>query len=128
MNTLLGNYEMFKMKSNEIIPKMFTRFTEIVNGLANQGKIFTNVEMVNKLPRVLSNEWSHVKTLVRETMRIQPIAMDEPIGTCMSYEAKHMNEETINKGKKKSLPSKLIIMMQVDQRHLKMKMMRKWHF
>lgn len=64
MNIRLRSYELFRMKSNEIVTQMFTKFTKIVNGLANQEKICTDVENVNKLLRALPKEWSHVKTSV----------------------------------------------------------------
>lgn len=78
---------------------MFIKFMEIMNGLTNQVKIFTNAEKVNKLLRALAKEWSQAKTSVRETMRIQSITMDELI-TLMSYKAEHFNEESNAKGEK----------------------------
>lgn len=56
MDILLGKHETFEMKPDETITKMYMRYYEIVNGLANQGKTFTSVENVNKLLRVLPNE------------------------------------------------------------------------
>lgn len=47
MNILLINYELFKMKSDETVTQMFIELIETMNGLANQGKIFTNAEKVN---------------------------------------------------------------------------------
>lgn len=79
---------------------MFTKFTKIVNGSENQGKIYTNAEKVNKLRRALPNEWSYEKTSICEMMRIQPITMDESIGTLISYEAEHLNKENNSKGQK----------------------------
>lgn len=51
LNILLGNYKLFKMKSDETVTKMFTWFTVITNGLANRGKIFTNAKKMNKILR-----------------------------------------------------------------------------
>ena len=42
-----------KWKQNEIISKMFTRFTNVINGLKSLGKVHTNVEMVIKILRCL---------------------------------------------------------------------------
>ena len=33
INILVHNYELFRMKTIESIPEMFTRFTDIINGL-----------------------------------------------------------------------------------------------
>lgn len=100
MKILLGNYEMFEMKSDEGITYTFTRFTEIMNDLANQGKIITDIEKMNKLLRTLPKQWNIVKTSILETLRILRISTDDLIGTLMSYEVEHLNEESNTKGKK----------------------------
>ena len=48
INILVHKYELFKMEINESITEMFTRFTDIINGLKSFGKIYSNVEMVKK--------------------------------------------------------------------------------
>ena len=40
------------MESNETISDMFTRFTDIINGLKSLGKVYTNVEMVKQNSQV----------------------------------------------------------------------------
>ncbi|XP_056163090.1 uncharacterized protein LOC130136781 [Syzygium oleosum] len=100
LNIFLRQYELFKMKSDETVAQMFNRFTDIVNGLAHQEKIFTNGEKVNKLLRALPKEWNNVKTSVRETTRIQPITLEELIGTFPSDEVEQQIEEGSSKGKK----------------------------
>jgi len=63
---------------------MFSRFTEIVNGLAYQGQPISGPMKVNKLLRGLSKDWNHVKTSIRETQRIMPLSVDELVGTLQS--------------------------------------------
>lgn len=87
------------MKFDETFTEKFTHFTVVTNGLDHQGKIFTDVEKVNKLLRSLPKELSQVKTSIRETMRIQAITMDDLIGTLMSYESELQNEDPKGKGK-----------------------------
>ena len=41
INILVYNYELFRMKSDESITDMFTRFTDIINGLKSLGKILS---------------------------------------------------------------------------------------
>ena len=53
VSLLVHNYELFKMKPDETIPQMFTRFTDIINGLTSLGKIYTNAEIVRKVLRSL---------------------------------------------------------------------------
>ena len=54
INTLVHNYELFKMKTDESITDMFTRFTDIIKGLKSLGKVYPNNEQVRKILRSLS--------------------------------------------------------------------------
>ena len=46
---LENDYEMFKMKPNESIVEMFTRFTNVVNGLEGLGKRVSEQDKVSKI-------------------------------------------------------------------------------
>ena len=48
INLLMYNYELFKMDPNETISIMFTRFTDITNGLKSLGRIYSNTDLVQK--------------------------------------------------------------------------------
>lgn len=100
INIMLGQYEAFKMKPRESIIDMFSRFTEIVNGLEYQGQPISALMKVNKLLRGLSKDWNHVKTSIRETQRIMPLSIDELVSTLQSYEVEQINEDEDPKGKK----------------------------
>ena len=53
INILVHNYELFKIKSDESITEMFTRFTDIINGLKSLGKVYPNNAHVRKILRSL---------------------------------------------------------------------------
>ena len=42
---LVNKYELFKMKPDESISGMFTRFTDIINNLKNLDKAYTDAEL-----------------------------------------------------------------------------------
>ena len=51
---ILDNYyEMFKMKPNESIVEMFTRFIDVVNGLEGLGKRVSEEDKVSEILRCL---------------------------------------------------------------------------
>ena len=54
ISVLVHRFELFKMKENETIGEMFTRFTDITNSLIGLGKTYTQVEMVRKILRSLT--------------------------------------------------------------------------
>ena len=53
ISMLVHKYELFKMKANETISKMFTRFIDIINGLKSLEKVYINMDMVRKILRCL---------------------------------------------------------------------------
>ena len=57
INTLLSDYELFRMLPNETISEMFTRFTKITTALYGLGKVFTGTEKMWKLLRSLPKTW-----------------------------------------------------------------------
>ena len=54
ISVLLHRFELFKMKENETIAEMVTRFTDITNSLVALGKEYTQVEKVRKILRTLT--------------------------------------------------------------------------
>ena len=50
---LVNDYEMFKMKPNESIVEMFTRFTYVNNGLEGLGNRVSEKDKVSKILRCL---------------------------------------------------------------------------
>ena len=53
INILMHGFEIFSMKDNESIIEMFTRFTDIINGLQVLGKNYKETETVMKILRFL---------------------------------------------------------------------------
>ena len=53
INMLVHKYELFKMEHDESITKMFTHFTDIINGLKSFGKSYSNSDLVRKILRSL---------------------------------------------------------------------------
>ena len=54
INMLVHKYELLKMKPNESILGMFTRFTDIINNLKNLDGAYTDVGLCKKFLRPLS--------------------------------------------------------------------------
>ncbi|CAL9106375.1 unnamed protein product [Musa textilis] len=48
VNLLLHDFEFFRMTPNETIGDMYTRLTDVVNGLRALGKSFSNFELVRR--------------------------------------------------------------------------------
>ena len=57
---------MFKMKPNESIVEMFTRFTDVVNGLEGLGKRVSEQDKVSKILRCLPPKWNSKTEAIEE--------------------------------------------------------------
>ena len=53
INMFIHKYELFKIEPSKSITNIFTRFTDIINGLNNLGKDYINSELVCKIFRSL---------------------------------------------------------------------------
>ena len=53
-----NDYKLFKMKPYESIAKMFTRLTNIINGLEGLGKRVSEQDKVSKILRCLPPKWN----------------------------------------------------------------------
>jgi hypothetical protein len=93
ISMLVHNYELFKMKSDETISSMFTRFTDIINGLKSLGKEYTNVEMVRKILRCLPKSWEPKVTAIQEAKDLTKLSLDELMGSLMTHEMNQVKED-----------------------------------
>ena len=64
INLLMHNYELFKMEPTETISEMFTRFTDIINGLKSLGRTYSNSDLVQKILRCLPDKWDAKATAI----------------------------------------------------------------
>ena len=65
VNTLLHDFELFRMQPSKTIGNMYTRFTDVVNSLRALGKCFSDFELVNKILRSLSKKWDSKVTAIQ---------------------------------------------------------------
>ena len=86
INLLLHSFELFRMKPRETIGDMFTRFTDVVNGLKGLGKSFSDFELVNKILRSLPKSWDPKVTAIQEAKDLRNFPLEELIGSLMTYE------------------------------------------
>ena len=102
INLLMHDYELFKMKPTETISEMFTHFTDIINGLKNLDKIYSNRELVQKVLRSLSEKWDSKITVIQEAKDMNTLSLEELLGSLMIHElnVKRRSEDDGNKKKK----------------------------
>ena len=104
-----NDYGLFKMKPNESIIEMFTRFTYIINGLEGLGKRVSEQDKLSKILRCLPLKWNFKTKVVEEAKNLKELPLKELIGFLMTYEMKIARQEKEmqeEKGKNKSIALK----------------------
>ena len=90
---LENDYEMFKMKPNESIVEMFTRFTDVVNGFEGLGKKVSEQDKVSKILRCLPPKWNSKTEAIKEAKNLKELPLEKLIGSLMTYEMKIARRE-----------------------------------
>ncbi|XP_009800502.1 uncharacterized protein LOC142165310 [Nicotiana tabacum] len=66
IDMLTTEYELFRMKDNEFIQDMHTRFTSIINELHSLGESILSNKLVRKILSVLPSSWESKVNAVKE--------------------------------------------------------------
>ncbi|XP_070047102.1 uncharacterized protein [Nicotiana tomentosiformis] len=88
IDMLATEYELFRMKDDESIQDMHTRFTSIINGLHSLGEIIPRNKLVRKILRVLPSSWESKVNAITEAKDLQKLTIDELIVNLKTYEMK----------------------------------------
>ena len=81
------------MKHNESIIEMFTRFTDVVNGLEGLGNKVSEEDRVSKILRGLPPKWNSKTEAIKEAKNLKKLPLKELIGSLMAYEMKISRQE-----------------------------------
>ena len=87
---------------------MFTRFTDVVNGLEGLGKRVSEQDKVSKILRCLPPKWNSKMEAIEEAKNLKELPLEELIGSLMTYEMKivRQEKEMQEESKKKSIALK----------------------
>nr|KYP41259.1 hypothetical protein KK1_037381 [Cajanus cajan] len=89
-NTLIHEYELFRMNQNESIQDKQKRFTHIINHLTSLGKVFPNQDLINKSLRCLSREWQPKVTAIAESKDLTTMSLATLFRKLQRHEMKLM--------------------------------------
>ena len=89
------------MDPNESISAIFTRFTDIINGLKCLGRNYSNADLVQKILRSLPDRWDPKVTAIQEAKDLNNLPLDELMGSLITHELtlQHRNEDELKKKK-----------------------------
>ncbi|XP_070014914.1 uncharacterized protein [Nicotiana sylvestris] len=96
--------ELLRMKDDESIQDMHTKFTSIINELHSLGDVIHINKLVRKILSVLPGSWESKVNAIIEAKDLQTLTMDKLIGNLKTYEMKRKKDnERIEPKKEKNL-------------------------
>ncbi|XP_063938003.1 uncharacterized protein LOC135147896 [Daucus carota subsp. sativus] len=111
MDTLIQEYENFKLQDGENIIDMETRFTRIIDELSQLGKNYTQNEKNRRVLKSLPPSWKVKVTTIKEMHNLNDYHIDNLFGNLRSYEEDNIPDVVIPKveDKKKNMALKAIL-------------------
>ncbi|XP_075075571.1 uncharacterized protein LOC142162759 [Nicotiana tabacum] len=104
IDILTIEYELLKMRDDESIQDMHTRFTSIINELHSFDKTIPRNKLVRKILNFLPNSWESKVNVIAESEDLQELTIEELIGNLKTYELKRkINNERREPKKEKNL-------------------------
>ncbi|MQM05051.1 hypothetical protein Taro_037857 [Colocasia esculenta] len=86
IDILVTQYERFQMQSGQSITQMFSRFTDITNGLAGLGKTYKMGDMVRNILRSLPSSWTPKVTAIEEANDLKKMSLEKLVRSLMAHE------------------------------------------
>ncbi|KAK2408975.1 gag-protease polyprotein [Trifolium repens] len=102
---LIQQYELFRMKDDEHIESMYSRFKILVAGLHVLKRSYTTSDHVRKILRSLPSRWKPKVIVILEAKDLDTLGLEELISSLMSHEIELSSDEPQKKLKYVALPS-----------------------
>ncbi|MQL78239.1 hypothetical protein Taro_010677 [Colocasia esculenta] len=102
IDILVTQYERFQMQPGETITQMYSRFTDITNGLVGLVKTYQMGDMVRKILRSLPASWTPKVTTIEEANYLKIMSLEKLIGSLMAHEINMERLEESSSRKKHS--------------------------
>ncbi|XP_063942630.1 uncharacterized protein LOC135150298 [Daucus carota subsp. sativus] len=111
MDTLIQEYENFKLQDGENIIDMETRFTRIIDELSQLGKNYTQNEKNRRVLKSLPPSWKVKVTTIKEMHNLNDYHIDNLFGNLRAYEEDNIPDVVVPKveDKKKNMALKAIL-------------------
>ncbi|XP_075096108.1 uncharacterized protein LOC142174211 [Nicotiana tabacum] len=77
IDMLTTEYELCRMKDDESIKDMHTRFTSIINELHSLGEVIPGNKLVRKILNILPSSWESKVNAITEANDLQKLTIDE---------------------------------------------------
>jgi len=96
---LVHQYELFKMKDDESIEEMYSRFQTIVSGLQILKKSYVASDHVSKILRSLPVRWRPMVTAIEEAKDLNTLSVEDLVSFLKVHEISLNEHELAKKSK-----------------------------
>jgi len=103
---LVHHYELFKMKDDESIKKMYSRFQTLVSGLQILKKSYVASDHVTNILRSLPARWRPEDTAIEEAKDLNTLSVEDLVSSLKVHEIGLNEHEPAKNVKSIALPSK----------------------
>jgi len=102
---LVHQYELFKMKDDESIEEMYSRFQTLVSGLQILKKSYVASDHVSKMLRSLPARWRPKVTAIEEDKDLNTLSVEDLASSLKVHDISLNEHEPAKKNKSIALPS-----------------------
>ena len=88
LQKLRRDFEVLEMKNTETIPDYFGRVLMIANQMRSNGEVMTDVKIVEKILRTLTEKFTYVVVSIEESKDIDTMSIEELQSTLIVHEQK----------------------------------------
>ncbi|XP_070003192.1 uncharacterized protein [Nicotiana sylvestris] len=88
IDMITTEYELFRMKDDESIQDMQTRFTSIINELHSLSETIPRNKLMRKILNIYPSSWESKVNVIIEAKDLQELTIDELVGNLRTYEMK----------------------------------------
>lgn len=110
------------MKDKNSIIKMFTRFTDIINGLKALGKVYEESQKVMKILRSFPKQWKVKVMIIQNVKNLIKLPLQWLISSLMTQEIKMKSHQEMEDKNKKSITPKAFIIKEKKKKNQVKKM------
>ncbi|KAI9164896.1 hypothetical protein LWI28_004122 [Acer negundo] len=88
LQTLRGEFESLRMKSNESIAEFYTRVMVVANQLRRNGETLEDMRISEKILRSLDPKFDFIVVALEETKDLETMSVEELVGSLQAHEQK----------------------------------------
>ncbi|KAL5810691.1 hypothetical protein ACOSQ4_027259 [Xanthoceras sorbifolium] len=88
LQTLQGEFESLRMKSNESIAEFYTRVMVVANQLRRNGETLTDMRISEKILQSLDAKFDFIVVALEETKDLETMSVEELVGSLQAHEKK----------------------------------------